>query len=304
MPFQKYFEFFWTSTFHDLCCKIPRFIMKIVANLEQPLTPKKWHVASLVKWLGWSNLQYHYNFYVAIKLGIFWNIHLKQLTSDYLILYNYKSSTPRYTSEYRPNFMTVYCLTKQVVWRRKLQMTGCRREFCRWEEKNRIIVFPSHNITVQNTSSWSIALETTIKSSWEVWNPAGPPHESCWLSVSSPPSVLFVWYVGRAIYTVLSAKEQFLRTQCLCHSVLWHTGPHHIIIIFISHLLLLTLRKSKLNFFWQFSNLAPWILKLFVNSLLSIFGCLSRGPASRLTIIRTIWSKCTQSRLMVPLDLA
>jgi hypothetical protein len=57
-------------------------------------------------------------------------------------------------------------------------------------------------------------------------------------------------YVERAYE--LSTEEQFLSTHCHYHSVLRHTGSHHIIIVIISNiisLLHLTPRKSKLTLF-------------------------------------------------------
>jgi hypothetical protein len=133
---------------------------------------------------------------------------------------------------------------------------------------------------------------------------------------------------------ILSIEEQFPITQCCCHSVFWHTGSHHIIIFifnFIS-LLLLTPRKEEveLSFGCHCANFPNSTLSVyrvvFQLSLehlfghlsgpsrepsdmsgiepdgsswdhlaLSTFGCLFWGPASFLTVPRTIWSEWTSS---------
>ncbi len=104
-----------------------------------------------------------------------------------------------------------------------------------WEfKKNSFMVFPSHKIIVQNTHShW--------KPNKPYWGPAGrcetqlkQLNVSYWLSESSPPHVWPSWYAWRAIY-LLSTEKQFLRTQCCCHSVLWQTDSHCIIIFIISN---------------------------------------------------------------------
>jgi hypothetical protein len=66
-----------------------------------------------------------------------------------------------------------------------------------------------------------------------------------------PPPFYLPDMWGENYICILSAEEQFLSTQCRCHSVFCHTGSHYIIIIFNLNtisLLLLTLSKSKLNF--------------------------------------------------------
>ncbi len=69
-----------------------------------------------------------------------------------------------------------------------------------------------------------------------------------WLSIPPPHNFTYLRCGERFIS---SNAEQFLSIQRLCHSVLWHTGsPHCIIIIIISNiisLLHLTLKKSKLT---------------------------------------------------------
>jgi hypothetical protein len=90
-----------------------------------------------------------------------------------------------------------------------------------------------------------------LRSSWEVWNPAGIA-ESIHLQPPPPPHT-HTFDLSDMWKGIPSAEEQFLSTQCCCHWVLWHTGSHCIIIVFIISnfifLLLLILRKSKLNLF-------------------------------------------------------
>ncbi len=64
-----------------------------------------------------------------------------------------------------------------------------------------------------------------------------PPHLSCLICGESYTAFL------------LSPEEQLLRTQCRCHSVLWHTGSSHIIFFIISYVSLLHLKKNKLTLF-------------------------------------------------------
>jgi hypothetical protein len=153
--------------------------------------------------------------------------------------------------------------------------------------KNCFVVFPSHKIIVQKYSVLLETLDTVplggVRPSWTHW--------MCHVEYPYfPPTWLTIWYAGRAIY-ILSTKEQFISSQCRCLLVLWHTGSHCIILIFIISnfisLLLLTLRESKLNLlgchYASFLTRSLGFLELFSNSPLRVFGRLSRCPAYFLT---------------------
>jgi hypothetical protein len=158
--------------------------------------------------------------------------------------------------------------------------------------KNGFIVFPSHKIMVKN-----------IQSSWKLCSPWWVPVRRCETQLAHlmyhvdvgilPPPQFYLSDMWREL-SILSYEEQFLSTQCRCHSVLWHTGSHYVIIIFIINFisLLLTLRKSKLNLFGShyvsFLTRSLGFLELFSNSPLSTFSRLSWGTAFRLALTRTI----------------
>jgi hypothetical protein len=85
------------------------------------------------------------------------------------------------------------------------------------------------------------------KTSWEVWKPAGIAL-CVVLTVRFPPPHFYLSNMWIEL-NMLSPEERFLGTHCHCHSALWHTGSHRIIIIIISNIIPLlhpTLRKSKL----------------------------------------------------------
>jgi hypothetical protein len=109
----------------------------------------------------------------------------------------------------------------------------------------------------------------------------------CHVNQMDPPHILTCLICGEL--HILSAKEQFLSTQCCCHSGLCHTGSHHIIIFIIDFisLLLLSLRKNKLNFFMlslcQFSDYVPWLPRVVFQlspEHLLLFCDLSRASSS------------------------
>ncbi len=124
----------------------------------------------------------------------------------------------------------------------------------------------------------------------------------CCVDCKYPPTPTFhlsdMW---RELY-IPSPEEHFLSTKCCCHLVLWHTGSHHIriiIIINIISLLHLTVIKGSWPFFRLslklFLTRSLGFLVLLSNSPLSIFGCLSWGPASWLAITTTVWFEWTQA---------
>ncbi len=104
-------------------------------------------------------------------------------------------------------------------------------------------------------------------SAGRVWTQLGLLYASHWPKATIPPPFLTIWYMERYLLYIQSPEEQFLSTQCRCHAVLWHTGSRCIIIIIINcniiSVLHHPLRKRKLTL---------------------------RGPASCLTVPRTIWS--------------
>jgi hypothetical protein len=64
------------------------------------------------------------------------------------------------------------------------------------------------------------------------------------------------WVRSKHTSYVLSAEEQFLSTQCCCHSVLWLIGSCRIIIIFIinNFISLLFLLQERVS--WTFFRLS------------------------------------------------
>ncbi len=121
-----------------------------------------------------------------------------------------------------------------------------------------------------------------------------------WIVCILPPPHGWPFDMRGELY-ILYADEQFLSTQRHCHSVSWHTGSHHIIIIFIrtsSPFFFLPWEKSKTFLgchYFSFSTRSLDFLGWFSNTPLSAFGHLSRGPASCRAITRTIWSEWIQS---------
>ncbi len=173
--------------------------------------------------------------------------------------------------------------------------------YCR-EYKKGFIVFPSHKRTIKDLVL-SETLKPAMKPSWEVRGPAGPTKCIVTVYIILPP--LHGWpsdMQGDLYIHVLSADDQFLSTQCHCYLVLWHSCSYCIIIFclisFISFFFLLCQRVS-----WNFLGCLPasfltrsfGLLELFSISPLSVFGCLSKGSASCLAIMRTIWSAWTQA---------
>ncbi len=78
----------------------------------------------------------------------------------------------------------------------------------------------------------------------------------------------------RELY-ILSAEEQFLSTQCCCHSVLWHTVLHRSIIFIISNsisLLHFSRRKSKFDPFLGSHNVSFWL------GILAFYSCFPTLP--------------------------
>ncbi len=153
-------------------------------------------------------------------------------------------------------------------------------------------------------------LYINIRSSKKLHNPWWGPAGRCEAQLGAfqvyrivclcpTPKWLAIWN-AEELY-ILSADEQLLSTQCGCHWVLWHTGSHSIIIIFIiSNFISLYPEKDQVEPFLgcHYANLpirSLGFLELFSNFPSSVFGSLSWGPASRLTIMRTIWSEWTQA---------
>ncbi len=98
-----------------------------------------------------------------------------------------------------------------------------------------------------------------VRPSWPAWCVV------LTVCILPPLLVLPAWDICGESY-IYSTES---KTQCHCHSVLWHTGSHHIIVIFNFNYisLLLTLRKSKLNF------LLAVIMPVFQQSPLFFWSC-------------------------------
>jgi hypothetical protein len=159
-----------------------------------------------------------------------------------------------------------------------------------------------------------------VKSSWD--------HSMCRVDHLFPPPPFYLSDLWRELYKE-SPGEQFLNAQCCCHSDLWHTGSHHchhqrhhipsssypekekVDPFFRLSPWLISVRSLG---FWEFSNSPfehPWPqlmrsslpsghhenrliwVDLGLMALLEIasFKHLSRGPASRLIVLRTISSE-------------
>ncbi len=156
--------------------------------------------------------------------------------------------------------------------------------------KNGFIVLPSHKIIVIIYSvTHSEVRLGGMRPSWA--RQMYRVHHSY-----PPPTRLTIWYAGRAIYTECwGTIPQY--TVCCCHSILWHSVLTTSSISFSS-----SATSSPLFFLpWEricwtflgcyyasFPTMFLGFLKLFSNSPLSIVGCLLWGPASRMTITRTI----------------
>ncbi len=124
--------------------------------------------------------------------------------------------------------MTVYSLTKQIVWRRTLQMTGCRERILspRREKQNHRLPQPQYNcakyLVVVHSSGNHIKVQLgSVKPSW--------PASWVMLTVRilPRPHFLFVWYVGIAIYTECKGTiPQNAVSLSLCFVTHW-SSPHH-----------------------------------------------------------------------------
>ncbi len=148
-----------------------------------------------------------------------------------------------------------------------------------------------------------------MRSSWEVWDPAGPPSVPCWPNGSSPPHIFTCLICGESyIYRVL-------RNDSSVHSVAV-TPSCATVVLTISSSSSVTL--SPFFFFpWEriswiflcchyasFLTVSLGFLKLFFNFPWASFATShERGLASCLTILfwglayclRTIWSEWTRS---------
>jgi hypothetical protein len=121
------------------------------------------------------------------------------------------------------------------------------------------------------------------------------------LTVCILPPPLHSWPSDMGgVLNILSAEEKFLSTLSLCLVTHWFSPHSHHLHDQQFHLPSFSYsEKDYLNLFrlslCQFLTRPLGFLKLFSNSPLSAFGCLSQGPAYRLAITRTIWSEWTQA---------
>ncbi len=164
-----------------------------------------------------------------------------------------------------------------------------------WNRKHGFILLPSQKIIVKN----SLSYWEPCNQQWgpngrcETW--LGPVHVICWPSISSYLICResYIYWVQRNNSSVYSVAV----TQS-CYTLVL-TNIIFIISNFIS-LLLLILRTSRLNLFLgyhyaTFPIRSLGFLEFYPNPPLSIFCQLSRGSASHLAIMRTIWPEWTRA---------
>ncbi len=145
----------------------------------------------------------------------------------------------------------------------------------------RIALLYRHFIRLLQSNNCNLFI--TWMTCWEVWNPAETAVRVV-LTVRFLPRpylyLLDMWWE----LNIQSPEEQFLSTQCCCHSsTLWHTGSHCIIIVITSIIIFLlhfTLRKIKpflrchyTSFrlgsmaFWSCMQLSPWSSIATINAV-------------------------------------
>ncbi len=163
----------------------------------------------------------------------------------------------------------------------------------------------------------SEALEPTMRSNWEVWDPVSLPNVSCTrqhkIPSKAPPINLTTIKTGDRPYpsppprfTCLICGENY--TYCVQRN---NSSVHRVAVTLscdtgsttsssLTSRPSSTLRKSKLNLsfgchYASFQNRSLGFQELFSNSPLSAVGHFSWGLASRLTIMCIIWSKWTRA---------
>jgi hypothetical protein len=93
-----------------------------------------------------------------------------------------------------------------------------------------LYIFPSHFIFVQVLCKFWKSCCAVWRFDWELKISWDHLDESHWPSTSCPPTPHSSADIWEEPY-ILSPEKEFRSTQCCCHSVLWCTGSHLIIII-------------------------------------------------------------------------
>ncbi len=184
------------------------------------------------------------------------------------------------------------------VWQFKFKCCFCMTR----NQSLALFVFLSHNY-IAIISNWKNCWKTLSNawmSCWEVWNPArvdwltvlipSPSHN--WCMVRTAPSLL-IWGLWLTYLNQMRgdySSVPWIAVAQTCGSLI---GSHP------SSSSISTspfpMRKSKLTrlLLCLFTVRTLGCLELFSNSHLSIFDHWATGPASRLTITRTVWSEWT-----------
>ncbi len=149
-----------------------------------------------------------------------------------------------------------------------------------------------------------------MRSAWECETQQGPLNVLFWPSVSIPPLWLTFLISGESyIYSLLrttssvhsAAVTQSYDTLFLTasSSSSWATSSPFSVSSW--ERVSWTFFRLSLGLFYDY---VPWLLEMFSNCPLNVFGHLSRGPASHLAITRTIGSEWTRAWWLSLLELA